>query len=1176
MDSQKLKSEIVEIVRMSGIALTPDFLFLAYPEVPQVDIRIAIAELCEAGLLEPFEGGVRLAVSAFTTAAKNRAPETVVEPYAPIVSEPVPIVPGPDPMIAEPVPIVPEQAAAVPEPAPIIEGRVSVLDFTEMFERGEGSIQEQAEATDLEESTVGLRAEDDERGGYRALVGKGGAFGAGDEPPIDDPDEARADADSAVMLADELVGGPNDEDGASVEGLLYSDSVKRLDLSVRPSRVLKNAGIKRIHELVSSLEAITKQANCGEKSKEEMLDALEYSARGIHIPLTASQLQALCAISGSLKFVYSAHGMLCRAPKHDDLEPDSAVVLLGADIESVDLGDLAMHRHIADALKRRGIYTVGDVLEIGRDRLLMYRGIGIVKVEELFDAIESLQRNKGLIHTASQVRVVEDGYKNLLQMYSPEVVTIAEQASELCEAAGYPVQKESFMACYIRLAQDCLNKCGNDPVMAATSLFQEIEGSEDLRYVCVLQLKQRIWKIKDKARKGATDTSFVLESGAIWENAARELSSIDEEVSYDEEHREVSLRLPTVREWLDTLEGNRRAVMEARIAGKSLMECAGQIGVTRERVRQLQEDAMSKRPALAEDTLAGFVNTYSMNAEQFCEITGLDQSAYNYLNLAADSRKYERRALADALDDEKLPDEYKGAIRRISDVGYGYIGGNRVHLDRRSVLESLVEVYASEESISLQRLRDEYNAFLESNDVEGLEAFDFSDEHNLKALLERSDYIMFASAPQDETGEKRPLRYYDWGSYDYARLEQALVSCPLHDIECSTALLFRDEEMREVIDSLDLRNEYELHVAIRRMIPYINGLRLLKRPNMVFGNGNRRDQIIGLIKEIGPVGEHELAEEYERRYGVKEASFRGSYLKDFQAYCKNGVYAFVSEDLSEEQIAFLHEELSEDYVSLSVVRERFKTRFPDASASLISGENLSQLGYAISGNLAIRKDVNVPSLFSGLIDSHKVFSMDTPGFGADVFSNEQFISQIHIKERAFAIVESEKGTYVQTGVLSELDDPVTNSDFRSYINDALEFMVDGTPYTIQSLRLDGFEHSLDVLRKEMGFGDYFYASVLSQAFMGGRVKLTTINNVKVFCERSGSFAATDFFELILKDVESIEVDELAGLLAEKYGIDVTNSYIRSTAKRSRLYFSESVDMIFESVEAYGRKVEEWI
>ena len=73
-----------------------------------------------------------------------------------------------------------------------------------------------------------------------------------------------------------------------------------------------------------------------------------------------------------------------------------------------------------------------------------------------------------------------------------------------------------------------------------------------------------------------------------------------------------------------------------------------------------------------------------------------------------------------------------------------------------------------------------------------------------------------------------------------------------------------------------------------------------------------------------------------------------------------------------------------------------------------------------------------------------------------------------------------------------------------------------------------------------------------------------------------NYSAPVMMEQILAEVEAIDIDELAYLLKDEYGVEASQSLLRSIAKRADVYFSESLDMVFDSEETYKRKAQEWI
>ena len=1209
MDSEQLNRQIEEVLQASDGPCEVSFLFLAFPDMPQGAVRLAVAKLCEAGRIEAVDGKLQLAgLATENDPADSDDPQAPFDelPYSHLGADDYTMlsagaskVIGPSVESREPL-VDPDSASGLDD----IEHSDSAINI-DSIEYSDGYVSYLAESQEdigreqegfpilepvLNEAPIGSALEvgalDDD-----VLIGLPSGSGKTYERlPDEEVDAILASFSNNYMyhgldyLSDDpLIGadspslavdGGDDECGS--KRVFYRDSVNKLCLSTRSSKVLERARIKRISELVLRFDSIAGLPNCGDRSLNEIRAALASAAVEIDVDLTNAQKRALMSISESSRYVYDAFGVLCKAPAFE-IENEGESHSASHDLDSASLSDIGIPQVYARRFANYGIHTVGEAKKAGQERLLSLRGVGHAKVRSLFEAIERLEA-EGLpsdrAHNASLWDANDAGA--FLDAYPQSVLSVIERVNDLCEQKGYPVHRTSFAVCYADYAWEEISKCDDDYSMAVTGLFDIVEESEALKSACIIRIRRQIAKLREKANRGSSKTTLELPSGSAWRRAVDELLDILDDVHLDEESGTIALTLPSVHDWVESLPPKQKAVIKLRLAGKTLADCGARLGLTRERVRQLQEKALGKKPALVEDVNLHLLSTYSMSAEQFSAITGFDVDAYNYLALVSETKKSERLPIADALEDDDVTEEQKREIRRISDVGFGYLDGKRIHLDKRSIIDAIVEAYASTKPMSFTQLIDEYNAFLEANDVVGLEVFAFTDERALKAFVERDECIMCASTPRGDAEEKQPIRYYDWNAYDFSELQEMLSSGRWTNVECSALLLYRDESMRDIVESLDLRNEYELHSAIKRTCSQVVGLKVLKRPNLVFGDGDRKEQILELIKEAGPIDAHDLSREYERRYGVSELTFRGSYLKDFEVYCRNGVYSFVDEELDSEQSAFLGEELVDDYISLSVLRMRFKTRFPDATTSLINERSLGVHNYHASSGLAIRDGIDESALFGRLIDSSKMFSVDDPGFGVDVFNNETFISQLRIRERMFAVVEIKKGTYIRTDALLQLDRPIAAPVFKDYIDAALDFMVDGIPYTIRSLVLDGFVHPLDTLREDMGFRDYFYASVLSQAYVGGRVKVTSINGTRVFCECSGAFSAPAFFESILKDLDAIGVDELAGLLEDKYGIEAGNAYIRNTVKRSSLYYNESIDMVFTSVEAYARKVDEWI
>lgn len=152
------------------------------------------------------------------------------------------------------------------------------------------------------------------------------------------------------------------------------------------------------------------------------------------------------------------------------------------------------------------------------------------------------------------------------------------------------------------------------------------------------------------------------------------------------------------------------------------------------------------------------------------------------------------------------------------------------------------------------------------------------------------------------------------------------------------------------------------------------------------------------------------------------------------------------------------------------------------------------------------------------------------------------------------------------------------NDMRDYVNSAIRFMQEDVPYTVKSLRDAGFRHKLDSIEDELDIGKHFFESVLSEGYLNSALKKTKLGDSTVFCRIDGSYSGSLFLQQVLREQEAFEVADLVDYVRDHYDIEVGESKLRQLIKRSGdyCYYCETVDMVFASVEAYGRKVQEWL
>lgn len=601
-----------------------------------------------------------------------------------------------------------------------------------------------------------------------------------------------------------------------------------------------------------------------------------------------------------------------------------------------------------------------------------------------------------------------------------------------------------------------------------------------------------------------------------------------------------------LEEWVASLEGSRRRVIELRLAGKTLQECGDELGITRQRTQQLEASALKHRPPIEEEKHQYLVDTYQLSAEQFSAITGETEEAYRYLDTVSTARRIDRKPLVEACHDEQLSPEIRQALAGFDDGKSVFVDGEAVSKSTSKIVEQIAPRLVGESPY--EDIVACYEEFLEENGLKEDRKLAITSRRAFESLLARNEKLLWVPRPAGEGDDYG--RYYDMSSYDYAPLVELLKSDEFDGLECSTAIIVNSPTARPVLEALDIRNEWELHTIIRRCCPQIEGIELGRMPTISLNSRGRNAQVLELIKELGPIDAAGLAEEYERRYGINRATFRASYLKDFSAYLKDGAYVCEDSSLDDEQVAYLKEALFMPFYTLGRVSTMLGRRYPGVDPASIASD-AARFGYKVSGELLIREDLDAVKLFSNYLESYEEFRFGDEGFGREVTVNDEFRKALAIATRALAFVECEKGRFVSAKRLERNPVPITQDDMKSFADAAVDYAKDGEPFTVKSLLDAGFDHPLVAKAREAGLGDLFLGSLVSTACVGGRVKRTAINESAIFCKTAGMLSFADLLRYIMGQADSAfeaTAEWMVETLDREYGIEISGAVIRTYMK----------------------------
>lgn len=615
-------------------------------------------------------------------------------------------------------------------------------------------------------------------------------------------------------------------------------------------------------------------------------------------------------------------------------------------------------------------------------------------------------------------------------------------------------------------------------------------------------------------------------------------------------------------DWIESLPDKQRKVVTKRLDGKRLQFVADALGLTRERVRQIEKKAFASRPPLEEDSYADLFLGYEFEEKSFCNATDEPARVFRYLKTAFKEplKDIERKPLSDLVEDEEVPATIKDAVIRGGvDEGCVYEDGIRIETNKEAIVEHLL-TSMDERVITSEELMTRYSSFIREHGLEGIKTLLPTSQRAFDACLQR--YPNMLSVPSANSQEGRVVRWFD-SSVDLEPLKDALLSHSQDDIECSTESLMKEPDISEAVEPLHLRDGYELHIVIGKYLAPLEGIQLGRLPMIKLGSGDRDRQILTLIKETSPISPQNLAQEYERRYGMRADTFRGSCLRGFETFFSDGLYRYACCSLDEKAARFVTEFIDDNggYASISSLQEALAKARPDLPPHILNAETLTEVDLRISGELVAAASADLGSAFSHLIQNSSFFDDSTPGFSPEVLANGEFRAELNKALRRFQVVEYAPHAYMNSAVLEDLATGCSSEDIADYMNAAIEFMQPSVPYSIKSLIRAGFSHKLMAAGEELSLDHRFYEGVIMQGYVGGRIKRTSIGSTFLFCKKTGWFSSVDVLRDAINPNETIVTKDLKARLLDLHGIELGAPVLRNLVKRAELAYDPATDTV---------------
>lgn len=977
-------------------------------------------------------------------------------------------------------------------------------------------------------------------------------------PPIVDEK-----VENSSVLADEPAQGVNAEISTADETtdsrlsvpLFLDDSFDCLELPARACNRFAEKRIADVRGAVALLDGLDGEPGLGAGTIGKTRACFLEAARPLSYALSKQQLQALRGIANCQGLSFDSLGLLIALP---ELAANERNPLVGLDIAALGLNEPVERR-----LRVHGIETIEKINKLKREGLTRIPGMGGGAVSSVIKSLIDYCERVGENPPAWCAAAVEPfDEQSFLGEFDESAVRVVDEVQQRLIADGY---NPFGPACVVLLTPEAqrMQKLGSSDEEVIASLASELEASPA---AALWRARQLACDIDTVIGNSGAIEGVAVPSGSDWTEAALlAAQNSGGRVEYDADSRKLLPHVCSLDEWLDTIDARYADALRMRLDGATLQEVGDKLSITRERVRQMCESALADRVLLEGDVYQSFVDRYAMTPDQFARITGLGERDYRYLAAVSKTRVADRLPLLDALHDQGLSEHVCDAVASLRAVGNELlIEGQRIKLDKEGIVDYLLAAHPHECPMDERRLYNLYCSFIAEHDLGSVKCLDSTSARAFGACIDRYDNVMDARVPSDEDGARRGVRPYHSSQYDFAPLRAAVASLVHFDIECSTAFLMKQPSIAKLLPALDIRNEYELHYVLTRWCEPIEGVVYSRVPMLALGTADRDAQIVGVIRDIGPADAMAVSKEYERRYGVKETTFRGSFLNGFERWCHNGLYIVDTVELDDDERSSLGAILGRVGTGGRArdIESSFLSAYPQRSNFVLTDTLLAPYGLRLCGGAVIDKSIDAHDYFAQLISEHEYFCLEFGEFTNEVINDRDFISELHKAERAFSVLEIGPREYLNITVFESAPHPVGAQMMRAILDAVIDCMEPGRPYSVANLKEFGFFDALNDTLLDLGLDDYVCQAIMMQGYVGGRIKRTSIGETMLFCKMAGSFSTAGLVDTLVHQRGSMSVSQMAELLYELYGVSIKKPVIRTQIKQVGVRLDRERDMLY--------------
>lgn len=582
-------------------------------------------------------------------------------------------------------------------------------------------------------------------------------------------------------------------------------------------------------------------------------------------------------------------------------------------------------------------------------------------------------------------------------------------------------------------------------------------------------------------------------------------------------------------------------VITLEMQGYNLREIGERIGVTRERIRQIEAKVGSYLPEFEDlQKYQKLYTTYDITKDEFENLTGENAEIFYGLKI-----KYGNNGSNSInqliLLSTKLTDEFKRDFLR--DKGVFINSKNQLNkINRANVLNDVLRINRT--LLNAKEFGQLINEYVEKNKLPS--KLLITNEHSL------SNHIEYLNAIRRIKGF---FRYYDInGVSDYLEDIRELfdVNDGIYGIE------YFYQMNPSLMKEIDIRDASELANLIKQIgYDKFSNIKNIERQSQVWiGKITPEKFYKNILIKFDNKPLDDFLDYICENYYLNRGTVQALMVTNYSEYIHNNIIMFVVEMPQDKEFYLkCKKELTKAIYSFDM----FSNKINDIDETVsVTPQLIARLGYRERGETVVndkfssqKEAIDNYLLNQDYVSSYDIAEYHIRTMDMEVYYLEQSHDLLRISDEKYMTIRK----FENSGFFKK--------DIVEFVNNLCDFINPNKFFTWKSLLSDGFT---DYLIDSTGFDRVFFERLI---FTISNIR-TTNTKVPIFLlldntdvNSSPTPSLCSFFEQIMTE-DKEDIDDFSDYLEQRYGVKLDNSKIIEKLQNSKLVYSPEMHKIYRS------------